>query len=121
VTRSSAERGQATAETAVVMVVVVVFLLLLAQGAVAVRDKVAVVHAARDAAREASVGTPPERITAIVHSLLPAARVRVTPSRGVGSTVAVEVSARVATSLPIVGPLLPDFVVRERVTMRAER
>ena len=115
------QNGQATVETAALLLLVMIMILVMVQAAFVLRDKVAIMHLARDAAREASVGTSHERIATIVHRADPDARVRITGGEKVGSPVTVEVKAEISTWLPIVGPLLPDIAVSERVTMRAER
>ena len=115
------QNGQATVETAALLFLVMFLILVLVQTAVGLRDKVAVMHLARDAAREASVGTSHERIVTIVHRTIPDAQVRITGGGKVGAPVTVEVTAHMDTSIPIVGPLVPDLTWRERVTMRAER
>ena len=55
------ERGQATVEFALLLPVLVLALLAVLQVAFVVRDQVAVVHAAREAARAASVDPDPGR------------------------------------------------------------
>jgi TadE-like protein len=118
---SRTECGQATVESAIVMLFVMVLILLLAQAAMVVRDKVAVMNAARDAAREASVGATQSRIEELVSRTVPHARVHIERSGHVGAPVTVEVIEHESTSMPIIGPLIPDFNLSERLTMRSER
>jgi hypothetical protein len=112
------ESGQATVELALVLPVVVLLLLALVQFALVARDELLVVHAAREAARAASVGasgpTAAQRV-------LPGAKVEVSGGARVGDLVAAEVSYRSVTDLPLVGRLVPDPWLHARVTMRAER
>ena len=115
------ESGQATVESAIVMLFVMVLILLLAQGAMVVRDKVAVMNATRDAAREASVGSSQERIEEIVSRTVPHAHVHIQRGGQVGAPVTVEVIMHESTSMPIIGPLIPDFNLSEHLTMRTER
>ena len=71
------ERGQATVELALVLPLVFALLVLVFQVALVARDEILVVHAARDAAREASVTRDPGRIAAAAARNLPGATVRV--------------------------------------------
>lgn len=86
-----------------------------------VRDHLAVVHAAREAAREASVEPDPARIAAVAHRTLPDADVDVSSRPGVGEPISVEVRYRARTDVPLVGALFPDPVLRSRAVMRVER
>ena len=43
------------------------------------------------------------------------------PRPAVGAPIRVDVSYRVVTDVPIIGPLLPDPVLHADATMRAER
>jgi hypothetical protein len=96
-------RGQATVELALVLPLVVFGLMAVLQVGLIVRDQVAVIHAAREAARAASVDRDPGRAVRL----------------GEPITVAVEYHAR--TDLPLVGPLFPDPDLRAKATMRVER
>ena len=110
-------------EVALVLPVVALLLLLVVQAALVVRDQVLVVHAAREAARAAAVdpaaGAP--RRAALDGAPLHPARteVQVGPGRR-GQPVAVTVSYRSPTFVPLVGALVPDVVVRGRASMRRE-
>ena len=112
------DSGQAAVEFALVLPAVVVLLLALVQFALIGRDELLVVHAAREAARAASVAgsasTAAERV-------LPGASVDVTGGNQIGDLVVAEVSYRSVTDLPLIGPLVPDPWIHARVTMRAER
>ncbi len=114
----SREQGQATVELALVLPVVVLALLAVIQVALVVRDRVALVHAAREAARAASVDADPGRAA---RRTLPGAEVRVGPRPEVGEPIAVVVTYRSATDLPLVGALFPDPLFRSRVVMRVEK
>ena len=115
------ERGQATAEFALVLPLCAFVLLVLVQGGVVIRDHVLVVHAARAAAREASVDSGEFRILGAVHRVLPDAVVDVGPHGAVGDPVEVAVRYVSRTDLPLVGPLLPDLTLTASVVMRIER
>lgn len=118
---SSPAAGQASVEFALVLPLIVLVMLAIVQVGLLVRDRLAVVHAAREAAREASVARDPARAVRAAHRTLPGARVEVGPRAGVGEPVRVVVSYRSVTSLPLVGALFPDPVFRSEATMRAER
>jgi hypothetical protein len=115
------ERGQATVEFALVLPVLVLALLAVIQVALVVRDRVAVVHAAREAARAASVDPDPNRAVRAARRTLPGADVRVGQRPRVGEPIAVVVVYRSTTDVPLVGALFPDPVMRSRVVMRVEK
>lgn len=116
--RARPEGGQAAVELALVLPAVVMLLLALVQFALVARDELLVVHAAREAARAASVATSG---SIAVERVLPGAKVDVTGGARAGDVVVAEVSYRSVTNLPLVGPLIPDPWLHARVTMRAER
>ena len=119
------DRGQATVELALVLPLVAVLVLLVLQAGLVVRDHVLVQHAAREAARAASVADA-DRSTAATRAAaraadLDAGRLRVssTVSDG-GERVAVHVDYRSATEVPLVGLLLPDVELGGDAVMRVE-
>ena len=83
-----------------------------------VRDYVAVVHAAREAARAAAVDAD---AAVAAHRVLPGARVHVGPRPAVGEPIHVDVEYRSVTDLPLVGALVPDPLLHHSAVMRAER
>ena len=122
--RAPAERGQSTVEFALVLPLVLLALLVVVQVGLVVRDQVLVVHAAREAARAAAVGRPDDEVTAAAARAGPLDANRLTVvverSGGPGGTVAVQVSYRCPTDLPLVGRLLPDVGLSARAVMRQE-
>lgn len=116
--------GQAAVEVALVMPVVALLLLSVVQVALVVRDQVLVVHAAREAARAAAVDPSPgaARQAAVAATSLRPERldVDVPPVGGAGRLVTATVAYRSPTAAPLIGPLLPDVVVRGRASMRRE-
>jgi Flp pilus assembly protein TadG len=115
------EQGQATVELALVLPVLVLALLAVLQVALVVRDHVSVVHAAREAARAASVHTDPASAARAAHRTLPGAHVEVGPRPAVGEPITVDVTYTSRTKLPLVGPLFPDPELHARVVMRVEK
>ena len=115
------EAGQTTAELAVVFPVVLLLALTLIQAALVLRDDLVLVDAAREAARAASLDPDQARAERAAAAVLPGATVSSRARPPVGELVTVRVSYRSATSLPLVGPLLPDPVLVARATMRVER
>jgi len=115
------EPGQAAVEFALVLPLVVMALLALIQVGLLVRDHLAVVHAAREAAREASVAPDPARAVAAARRTLPGAEVEVGERPEVGGSIEVEVRYRSVTDVPLVGKLFPDPELRARAVMRVER
>jgi TadE-like protein len=119
--RQHTERGQATVEFALLLPLIVFAALAVIQVALVVRDQMAVVHAAREAARAASVEPDPGYAVAVARRTAPDAEVRVGARPEVGEPISVEVSLRSVTSVPLVGALFPDPVLRARAEMRVER
>lgn len=115
------EPGQATVELALVLPLVVMAMLALIQVGLLVRDHLAVVHAAREAARAASVEPDPARAVAAAHRTLPDADVDVGPRPEVGGSITVRVSYRAVTDVPLVGRLFPDPELHARAVIRVER
>ena len=119
--RGRGQGGQATAELAVVLPVVLLLVLALIQAALVLRDDLAVAGAAREAVRAASLDPDPARAERAAAAVLPGATVHSEPRPAVGELVRVRVSYRSPTTLPLVGPLLPDPVLVARAAMRVER
>src|SRR5207302_7452315 len=113
--------GQSTVEFALVLPLFFALLALVFQVALVGRDEILVVHAARAAAREASVTADPVRIRAAATRSLPDAVVRVAHRGGVGEPVEVVVTYTSKTDLPLVGAMLPDLTLHARAVMRVER
>jgi hypothetical protein len=103
--------------------VVAVLLLLVVQAGLLVTDQVAVVQAAREAARRASVDPDPEaaRRAALGGRLVPG-RTAVTVERVAGSPelARATIRHRAATDVPIVGRLLADVELTASATMAVE-
>ena len=117
--------GQAAVELALVLPLVVVVLLVVVQVGLIARDQILVVHAAREAAREAAVdddaGVP--RRAAATGSGLADDRLSVTSTgRGApGSRVRIQVRYRAPTAVPLVGAAVGDVTLEAAATMRVER
>jgi Flp pilus assembly protein TadG len=122
--RRQDDRGQATVELVLVLPVVVLALLLVIQVGLVARAQVLVVAAAREGARAAAVDGPDApRAAAAATPGLSADRMSVAASTergGSGSLVRVEVRYRVATEVPLVGPLVGEPTLTAAVAMRAE-
>jgi hypothetical protein len=101
--------------------VLVLALLAVVQVGILVRDEIAVVHAAREAARAASVDPDPESARRVARATLAGVEVRVGPRPPVGESISVEVTYVAKTDLPLVGVLIPDPTLRARAVMRVER
>lgn len=119
--------GQAAVELALVLPLVAVLALVLVQAGLVVRDQVLVVHAAREAAREAAVSPSPRsaRRAAVAAVPLDPARlqVRVGPAAGTGTAhpaVTARVSYRTSVFVPLLRALLPDILLSGRASMRQE-
>lgn len=115
------ERGQATVEFALVLPLVLFGLMAILQVGLVVRDQVAVIHAAREAARAASVDRDPEGAVRAARRVLARAEVRVGARPGLGGPITVEVEYHSRTDLPLVGALFPDLDLHAQAVMRVER
>jgi hypothetical protein len=100
-------------------------LLAVVQLGLLVRDQILVVHAAREAVREAAVEPAADapRRAALASSTLADDRLTVTTSgRGAaGSRVRVEVAYRPGTGVPLIGAAVANLTLRASATMRVER
>lgn len=115
------ERGQATVEFAFVLPLLVLALLAVVQVGLVVRDQLGVVHAAREAARAASVDPDTDRAARAAHRTLPGADVSVSSRPKVGGEISVTVHYTSVTDLPLVGVLFPDPDLHATSVMRVER
>lgn len=118
------QRGQATVELALVLPLVVMLLLAVVQVALVARDAILVVHAAREAVREAAVNAASgaARTAAEAGSGLTGPRlvVEVNKREAPGGQVEVGVRYRAPTDVPLVGALVPDVTLSSRAVMRVE-
>jgi hypothetical protein len=118
---SNGERGQATVEFALLIPLIVFAALAVIQVALVVRDQLAVVHAAREAAREASVEPDPGSAVSAAHRTLPGADVKVGARPDIGEPIGVDVEYVSVTDVPLVGALFPDPTLSAYAEMRVER
>jgi Flp pilus assembly protein TadG len=119
--RNEQERGQSTVEFALVLPFLVLFLLGLVQVAVIARDQLLVVHAARAAAREASVGSTDDRVERAATNVLHDATVSIGPRGAIGESVVVTVHYAERTKVPLIGDFIADRTLSASSTMRVER
>ena len=124
--RRDRDEGQAAVELALVLPLVVLLLLAVVQVTLVARDQVLVVHAARNAAREAAVdpdrpGAP--RAAATSDGSLKSSRLEVEVHTVGGDRqdlVVVQLGYDSPTDVPLIGPLLPDVRLGAKAAMRAE-
>ena len=114
------DRGQATVELALCLPLVCLLLLGVVQIAVVVRDQLAVVLAAREAARAAAASADPQGAGADAASRSIALRPLRVDVVDAGDTVTASVHHRAETSVPLIGALLPDIDLVGRATMAIE-
>ena len=119
--RARPEHGQSTVELALLLPLLAASLVMVVQVALVGRDEILVVHAARDAAREAAVTADPARVAAAARRTLTGARVRIVRRGAVGQPVEVEVAVHRAIALPLLCAVLPDITLHARAVMRVER
>jgi Flp pilus assembly protein TadG len=115
------EHGQATVEFAFLLPLIVLAALAVIQVGLVVRDQMGVVHAAREAARAASVDRDPGAAAQAARRTLPGATVDVGARPDIGGEITVTVKYHAVTNLPLVGVLFPDPDLHASATMRVER
>jgi len=116
------DRGQATVEFALALPVVLLALALVVQVALLARDRVAVVHATRAAARAAVVDPTVGAATRAARSAggsLTSASVQLDGDTAPGGLLGVTVTAR-PTAVPLVGHVVAGVQLRERLVVLVE-
>ncbi|MBU3689154.1 MAG: hypothetical protein FGM29_06325 [Actinobacteria bacterium] len=113
---TSRDRGQATVELALVLPLVLVVLLGCLQVVEVLVEQVRLVHVVRDGARAAAVSAEPE---VAARAVTGAQRIRLDVT-STDTTVEVTGWADVRTDVPLIGRLIPDITLRERLTMTLE-
>ena len=121
--RRRADAAQATVEFALVLPVLAMLLLLLGQVLLVAHDQLLVTHAAREAARAAAVAdgdaAAAARAAARRAGSLDDGSLTTSVAR-TGDRVTVTVSYGGTDSLPLLGPIVDDLVLRASVTMQVE-
>jgi hypothetical protein len=122
VKRSNTDAGQATVEVALAVPLLVIMMLFGVQIALVIRDQIATIAAAREAARAVVVadGKPGVADAAVARTaaLNPSRRsVKVSIT---GGLVTATVTYRSPTDLPLVGIFIPDITVHSAATMALE-
>ncbi len=115
-------RGQATVELALLLPLVLMVLLVVLQVGVLARDRLAVVHATRAAARAVIVDPSPEAAARSLRAqggAAAGARVTVSGSLRAGGLATVTVTMS-ATAVPIIGHVVSGVTLRERLTVYVE-
>ena len=117
--------GQASVELALALPLLAMLLLGLVQLGLLVRDQILVVHAAREAVREAAVNPSAgasKRAAAGSSGLIPGRLdVSLSGRGGPGSRVRATVRYDSPTDVPLIGPVLGDFHLTANATMRVEK
>lgn len=119
------DRGQSTVEFALVLPLVALVVLFIVQAGFIVRDQLLVSHAAREAARAASVSDT-DRLGAALTAARNAGALSADYLSGTVTTIESNTSIRVniayrsVTGLPLIGALLPDIDLDASVVMRVE-
>jgi len=118
------DRGQAAVETALVLPLIVAVMLALVQVGLLVRDRILVVHSAREAARAAAVDPTTEAASAAAFAAtgLDQDKLQVDTAgpRTTGGLLKVTVRYRPELAVPLVGRLFPAVTITETLTVRVE-
>lgn len=109
------DRGQASVELAFLLPILAILAVGLLQVGLVVRSKVLTVHAAREAARAASVGDDPQAAAAT--SGLEPLSVQIGND---GERVTAIVTYVDPTNLPLIGAVMPSVTLQSTATMRVE-
>jgi Flp pilus assembly protein TadG len=122
VRRSNDDAGQATVEVALAVPLLVIVMLFGVQIALVIRDQIATIAAAREAARAVVVA---DGKTSVADAAVARTTVLNPSRRSVkvsinGQLVTATVTYRSPTDLPLVGIFIPDIVVRSSATMALE-
>lgn len=115
------EQGQATVELALLLPFLVALVFGVIQVGLVLRDRVALTHVARVAARAAVVDPSVDNVTRAARGAgLEEGRLAVRVVRR-GEHVIVEVTYRAPTDVPMVGPVVGDVRLTERLVARVEQ
>lgn len=118
--RRTRDGGQATVELALCLPFLCLVLLGTVQVALVIRDQLAIGLAAREAARAAAVSADPDAgAAAAARTGLDMSRADVSVADD-GRDVTASITYPVVTDLPLIGPLMPDLVLRSSATMAVE-
>lgn len=115
--------GQSTVELAALLPVLVIVSLLVIQAALVARDRIALTHRCRAAARQAMVQPSAAAAAAAGATAAEAGSgfsADLSGPRSAGSLVTVTCHQRLVTGLPLVGPMLGDPEATERFVIRVE-
>ncbi|MDE0267472.1 MAG: pilus assembly protein [Acidimicrobiaceae bacterium] len=115
------QRGQSTVELALVLPFLFMMLLAVVQIGLLVQARLLIIHAAREAAREAAVGGDDNavRVAAEEASGLDVSRLQIQVFR-IAGRVTVKLSYSDPTKVPMIGSLLGDVLLSTQTTMRIE-
>ncbi|MEZ5383688.1 MAG: pilus assembly protein [Microthrixaceae bacterium] len=117
------DRGQSTVELAAVLPALLIVTLLVVQAALVARDRIALTHRCRAAARQAMVEPTASAATAAGAASATAGAgfsARLHGPRQAGALVTVTCRQWLITGLPLVGPMLGDPEATERFVIRVE-
>ncbi|MCB1256640.1 MAG: pilus assembly protein [Microthrixaceae bacterium] len=118
----ASDRGQATVELAVLLPVVVLMMLVLVQGVLVIRDRLFLINAARVSARAAALDPTSSAMVDALDANGVASEslsVELDGSRQPGSVATVTVTRRVSR-VPVIGGVLGDVELSERLAFRIE-
>lgn len=114
VPRAVGRAGQSTVEFALVLPLLVTVLLLVVQVVLVLRDRLLLEQALHEAARVAALGADGPAVTRAARRTLAGAEVSFAAR---GDEARVRIRFRSATDVALVGPMLPDPVLRAEVTV----
>lgn len=115
------QSGQSTVEFALVLPLVIIALLCTLQVVSVVRTRLLLEQAVHEAARAAALSPGRSTVLEAARRALPGVEVELGERPEIGGAVSVVLHVKVHTDTPVVGPLLPDPMMRARAVVRVER
>jgi len=119
--RSLGQTGQSTVEFVLVLPLVIIVLLCTLQVVSVVRTRLLLEQAVHEAARAAALSPDEPTILEAARRALPGVDLELGRRPKIGGAISVVLRVKVHTDIPVVGPLLPDPMMRARAVVRVER
>ena len=119
--RSLGQTGQSTVEFVLVLPLVIIVLLCTLQVVSVVRTRLLLEQAVHEAARAAALSPNQATVLEAARRALPGVDLELGRRPELGGAISVVLRVKVHTDIPVVGPLLPDPMMRARAVVRVER
>ncbi|AKL72525.1 TadE-like protein [Actinobacteria bacterium IMCC26256] len=120
-TRILGQTGQSTVEFVLVLPLVIIVLLCTLQVVSVVRTRLLLEQAVHEAARAAALSPDQSIVLKAARRALPGVDLELGNHREIGDSISVVLRIKAHTDIPVVGPLLPDPIMKARAVVRVER